>query len=372
MIHAIIGAFWGDEGKGKVSDFYCLGGRSIAARFQGGPNAGHTIFVGNSQLTTRIVPSGIINAKAGLVGAGVALNPRILLEEVAKLEIVSPGVSKKLRVASSAHLITPEHVKGDTGETSQKIGTTRMGVGPCYTDKHRRTGMRVGDISSGAYKRHENADFRRSCDLLLEQYGRQIVDCPEYVNDALDRGEHIVAEGAQGTLLDIDHGDYPFVTSSNTFSGAVCTGLGVAPTKVTRISLVVPVYMSKVGNGAFDTKVGESDALPRVMQSVELDGATGKQRTYGWLDMAALRRSVRINGATDIILTRTDLASYLPKISVKDGDQSFDFEPWTISDADDAQLPDSLLRFVSFVSERTGVKVRGLSLGRRTHQYVEL
>jgi adenylosuccinate synthase len=370
LIHAIVGAFWGDEGKGKVSDYFCLGGKAVAARFQGGPNAGHTIFVGDAQITTRIVPSGIINAKAGLIGAGVALNPRILVDEMQRLEEVSPGVGRKLRIASTAHLITPEHVRADTGATSQKIGTTRMGVGPCYTDKYRRTGLRVEDILGGAYRRVGDAEFSRACEQLGELYSGQIVDSSEYVNGLLEAGERVVAEGAQGTLLDIDHGDYPFVTSSNTFSGAVCTGLGVGPSKVTRVSLVVPVYMSKVGNGTFETKVGESDALPQVMKVVELDGATGKQRAYGWLDMAALRKSLRINGA--IILTRTDLAASLPRLSVKDGDESFDFEPWQMDAERPEKMPKGLLEFAAFVARRSGVPVSGLSYGRRTQEFFEL
>jgi len=340
----VMGAQWGDEGKGKIVDLLTEDAE-IIVRFQGGNNAGHTLVVDGEQVILHLIPSGILHgSKRCLVGNGVVLDPEVFLQEVDKLAArgvdMAPG---RLLVSSKTHVIMPYHRLLDTAReaskaSGDKIGTTGRGIGPCYEDKMARIGIRAADLADPGLLRAkiERALVEKNA-LLAGLYGQPALDAEAvfrevlpvaermapYVGDvagiigeAMAAGRSVLFEGAQGTHLDIDHGTYPFVTSSNTVSGNAAAGSGCAPGALTRVVAVVKAYTTRVGSGPFPTELG--DAAGEHMQRVgaEFGATTGRKRRCGWLDLTLLRESVRLNGPTDIALTKLDVLGGLAELKL--------------------------------------------------------
>jgi adenylosuccinate synthase len=337
----VVGAQWGDEGKGKVTDLIAERA-DVVIRYQGGNNAGHTIVRGNETYKFHLIPSGILYAgKMCLIGNGVVVDPKVMTEEIVGLH--SRGIDTSgLKISANAHVIMPYHLMLDHAGESKlgklQIGTTRRGIGPCYADKSARLGIRIQDLLDEKIlrqkiyaalepKRQTLRPFAKdpALDLhaMTEEYSalghqleRYIADTTRIVWDALDRGRLVVFEGAQGTLLDIDHGTYPFVTSSNTVSGAACAGAGVGPKEIDEVWGIAKAYATRVGSGPFpselDDEVGE-----RIREAGgEYGTTTGRPRRCGWLDLVALKYAIRINGLTGLVLTKLDALTGMDPIGV--------------------------------------------------------
>jgi adenylosuccinate synthase len=332
----IVGAQWGDEGKGKIVDLLAESSE-IVCRYQGGPNAGHTIVCDGDTFKLHHVPSGILyGGKICVVGAGCVLDPGLLVEELDGLE--ARGISTEgLRISGNAHLIMPWHVAIDSASERRlgrlQIGTTRRGIGPAYADKASRLGIRVQDILDAKILRQKFdtalAEKNRLLDEPLaagdladrmEGYAARlrpyVSDTSLLVDQALRRGERVLLEGAQGTLLDLDHGTYPFVTSSNPIAGAAATGIGIGPTRIESVVGVAKAYVTRVGEGPFPTEI-EGPDQDRVRELGEEYGTTtGRERRCGWLDLVGLRFAVRVNGMTSLALTKLDVLSEFAEIPV--------------------------------------------------------
>jgi adenylosuccinate synthase len=343
----IVGAQWGDEGKGKVTDFFAKDCGTVV-RYQGGNNAGHTVVVGGTTFKFHLIPSGILyRDKTCVLGNGVVIDPEVLCHELDDLARLGKPVShSQLRISNRAHFILPTHKFLDAQSEAQmgeaKIGTTGRGIGPAYRDKMSRTGVRLGDPARpetllAKVEQHfaEHGKKLEGCghtpasvtEYLLSHHQRLsgfITDTALLVNDRLDHGGRVLFEGAQGTLLDIDHGTYPFVTSSNPTSGGACIGSGVGPTRINRVIGVTKAYTTRVGQGPFPTEQGGPHATPDEVElgerlrraGHEFGTTTGRPRRCGWLDLVALRYAVRINGLTHLAVTKLDVLDDLLELKV--------------------------------------------------------
>ena len=337
----LLGAQWGDEGKGKATDL--LGGRvDYVVRYQGGNNAGHTVVIGDDKYALHLLPSGILSPGViPVIGNGVVVDPAVLLHEMAGLEARGVDTSRLL-ISASAHLITPYHVTLDKVTErflgKAKIGTTGRGIGPTYMDKVARIGIRVQDLFDPSILRqkvegalaNKNQTLvkvfnRRELDVdaiteELLQYADplrpHVADTALVLNDALDGGKTVLLEGGQGTLLDVDHGTYPFVTSSNPTAGGACTGSGIGPTRITRVIGILKAYTTRVGSGPFPTEL--LDEWGERLRSVggEVGVTTGRPRRCGWFDAPIARYATRVNGLTDIFLTKLDVLTGIERIPV--------------------------------------------------------
>jgi len=337
----LLGAQWGDEGKGKATDL--LGGRvDYVVRYQGGNNAGHTVVIGDEKYALHLLPSGILSPGViPVIGNGVVVDPAVLLHEMAGLEARGVDTSRLL-ISASAHLITPYHVTLDKVTErflgKAKIGTTGRGIGPTYMDKVARIGIRVQDLFDPSILRqkvegalaNKNQTLvkvfnRRELDVdaiteELLQYAEplrpHVADTALVLNDALDAGKTVLLEGGQGTLLDVDHGTYPFVTSSNPTAGGACTGSGIGPTRITRVIGILKAYTTRVGSGPFPTEL--EDEWGERLRSVggEVGVTTGRPRRCGWFDAPIARYATRVNGLTDIFLTKLDVLTGIERIPV--------------------------------------------------------
>lgn len=409
-VDVILGLQWGDEGKGKVVDV--LTPRyEVVARFQGGPNAGHTLEFNGEKYVLRSIPSGIFQGgKTNIIGNGVVLDAILFREEAEALAASGHDLTKQLCISKKAHLILPTHrildAAYEAAKGSAKIGTTGKGIGPTYTDKVSRNGMRVGDLLSADFEtiyatakaRHEDTlrslGYKYDITELEKQWfaaveylrGFRIVDSEYFINEALDAGRSVLAEGAQGTLLDVDFGSYPFVTSSNTVCAGACTGLGVAPNRVGEVFGIFKAYCTRVGSGPFPTELFDQtgDDLCRIGH--EFGAVTGRKRRCGWLDMVALKYSIMINGVTQLIMMKSDVMNDFETIRVAtayeiDGQRTaqfpyeitdtlrpvyLDFEGWkcdlrTFSRYED--FPAAFRAYVEFIERETGVPVKIISVG---------
>lgn len=338
----VVGIQWGDEGKGKIVDLLAESA-DVIARYQGGHNAGHTIHVNNEKFILHLVPSGILHKnKPCIIGNGVVIDPKALIEEIEELKQRGVYIGKNLFVSKNAHVIMPYHSimenKMEELRGSKKIGTTGKGIGPAYVDKVARTGIRMGDLLDARTFRDKLKRNLMDVNYLLEnkykikklslekvyaEYMRYveylapfIMDTVVLINKLIDKGKDVLFEGAQGTLLDVDHGTYPYVTSSSASAGGVCTGLGVAPIKINEILGVMKAYTTRVGGGPFPTEL--RDKLGEVLRERggEYGATTGRPRRCGWLDAVGLRHAVRINGLTGIALTKLDVLDVVEKIKV--------------------------------------------------------
>ena len=336
----IVGAQWGDEGKGKIVDLLAHHS-DVVCRYQGGPNAGHTIVTDGETFKLRHMPSGILAGKECVLGAGCVIDPGVFIDELDDLE--GRGITTgSVRLSGNAHLIMPWHVAID-GATERRlgrlqIGTTRRGIGPCYADKAARLGIRVQDLLDPGILRQKIEVALAEKNIWLERvYGAEPLELDEiaeryegyarrlrpYVADtsllvdrALRAGRYVLLEGAQGTLLDLDHGTYPFVTSSNPVASAAATGIGIGPNRIDAVIGVAKAYVTRVGEGPFPTEI-EGPEQDRVRElGREFGTVTGRQRRCGWLDLVALRFAVRVNGITSLALTKLDILSGLPELPV--------------------------------------------------------
>jgi adenylosuccinate synthase len=337
----VLGAQWGDEGKGKATDL--LGGSvDYVVRYQGGNNAGHTVVVGDQKYALHLLPSGILSPDCvPVIGNGVVVDPAVLLSELSGLN--DRGVdTSKLLISGNAHLITPYHRTIDKVTErflgSRRIGTTGRGIGPAYADKINRVGVRVQDLFDESILRQKIEAalndknqilvkiFNRraiTTDEVVEEYLRYAEQIKPYVtdttlvlNDALDEGKVVLMEGGQGTLLDVDHGTYPFVTSSNPTSGGACTGSGVGPTKITRVIGILKAYTTRVGSGPFPTELFDDDGERLRTIGGEYGVTTGRDRRCGWFDAVIARYATRVNGLTDFFLTKLDVLTGWERIPV--------------------------------------------------------
>jgi adenylosuccinate synthase len=336
----IVGAQWGDEGKGKIVDLLAQHS-DVVCRYQGGPNAGHTIVVGDETYKIRQIPSGVITGKTCVVGAGCVVDPEVFLREVDELE--SRGVSTAdVHVSGEAHLIMPWHVAIDGASERRlgklQIGTTRRGIGPCYADKALRIGIRVQDLLDAKILRQKIEVALAEKNLWLQKvYGEEpleleelaarlerdaqrirpyIADTSLLVDRALREGASVLFEGGQGTLLDLDHGTYPFVTSSSTVAANAATGVGIGPNRLERVLGVAKAYVTRVGEGPFPTEIEGPDQRRVQQLGGEVGTVTGRERRCGWLDLVALRYAVRLNGITELALTKLDVLSEFGEIPV--------------------------------------------------------
>jgi adenylosuccinate synthase len=407
----IVGAQWGDEGKGKIVDLLAQSS-DVVCRYQGGPNAGHTIVREGETFKLHHVPSGILyGGKTCVVGAGCVVDPGLLVDELDELEARSVSTDG-LRISGNAHLIMPWHVALDSASERRlgklQIGTTKRGIGPAYADKAARLGIRVQDILDPKILREkietalveknklleEPLESERVC-LQMEDHAvrlRPYVDDTSLLVDrALQRGERVLLEGAQGTLLDLDHGTYPFVTSSNPTAGAAATGIGIGPTRIDGVIGVAKAYVTRVGEGPFPTEIdGPEEARVRELGE-EYGTTTGRERRCGWLDLVALRFATRVNGLTELALTKLDVLSAFAEIPVcvryrlPDGTETEEF-PAHQSDFHHASpvyetlpgwsepigdvLPEAARDYVAFVEDAVGLEATMIGTGADREQVV--
>ena len=337
----VVGAQWGDEGKGKVVDYYAAQA-DIVVRFNGGANAGHTIVSGGKKFAFHHVPSGVLYPeKINIIGNGVVLEPKKFFEELSQLDAV--GIKPNIRISPRVHLVMPYHMALDGAEEGKKgalaAGTTMRGIGPCYSDKAARFGIRVGELLQPALFKEKlhtmhtlkvkllkevyGIDFKQTEDEIYKQYteyGKKlapfVAETGEILADALAKKKKVLFEGAQATMLDIDHGMYPFGTSSNTSAGGACTGAGVGPTTIDEVVGVVKVYTSRVGTGPLPTELNDATGQAIRDKGGEYGTTTGRPRRIGWLDLPTLRYAARVNGLTGLAFTRTDTLSGVKTVQI--------------------------------------------------------
>ena len=314
---AVIGMEWGDEGKGKIIDFLAERADAVA-RFNGGNNAGHTIEADNKKIVVHLIPSGVMRKNIlNIVGNGLVIDPKVLLQEIKNLEKNGIRVSpENLVISEKAHVILPHHIEEDK-QAGSAIGTTGRGIGPAYTDKVARIGLRVNEFADDAFKkRFGNEKFYQEYKNYAEAIKPYINDTSAIINDAIDKNKKIIFEGAQGTLLDIDHGTYPFVTSSSATAGGVCTGLGISPKKIQSIMGVCKAYKTRVGNGPFPTEITGSTGSKIQKVGKEFGATTGRQRRVGWFDALIGKYAVMVNGIDSIALTKLDVFTTISKLKI--------------------------------------------------------
>ncbi|MEE1962841.1 Adenylosuccinate synthetase [Flagellimonas taeanensis] len=342
MVDLLLGLQWGDEGKGKIVDVLTKE-YDIIARFQGGPNAGHTLEFDGIKHVLHTIPSGIFHKNAiNIVGNGVVIDPVIFKRELENLQKFNIDIISKLLISRKAHLILPTHrlldAASEASKGKAKIGSTLKGIGPTYMDKTGRNGMRVGDLEFDDWKtkyraladKHEamidfyNAEIEYNLPELEAEFCEGVetlkkltfIDSEEYIFKAQAEGKKILAEGAQGSLLDIDFGTYPFVTSSNTTAAGACTGLGVAPNKIEKVLGIFKAYTTRVGSGPFPTELFDEDGATMGRVGNEFGATTGRPRRCGWLDLVALKYAVQINGVTELMMMKADVLSGFKTIKV--------------------------------------------------------
>ena len=341
-VDLLLGLQWGDEGKGKIVDVLTHS-YDIIARFQGGPNAGHTLEFDKNKHVLHTIPSGIFHSKAAnLIGNGVVIDPIIFIKEIENLMPYNIDFNKKLMISKKAHLIIPTHrildAASEASKGKAKIGSTLKGIGPTYMDKTGRNGIRVGDILDSDWKekykrlKKKHLDLIKSYNVSIEfdledlelNFFRcierlrnfKIIDSEQYLFEAQKSGMKILAEGAQGSLLDVDFGTYPFVTSSTTTAAGACTGLGIAPNKIRDVFGIFKAYTTRVGSGPFPTELHDNIGLTMANVGNEFGSTTGRARRCGWLDLVALKYSIQINGVTQLMMMKGDVLSGFEKVKI--------------------------------------------------------
>ena len=338
-VDVLLGLQWGDEGKGKIVDVLTPN-YQVVARFQGGPNAGHTLEFENQKYVLRSIPSGIFQGgKINVIGNGVVIDPALFKAEVETLEAVGHTLIDRLYISKKAHLILPTHRLLDeayeSAKGNKKIGTTGKGIGPVYTDKIGRNGLRLGDVFHNFREKYDEAvekhqrilaqyDFEYNLEALEEEWFEgleklkkfKMIDSEHFINNQLNNEHSVLAEGAQGSLLDVDFGTYPFVTSSNTVSAGACTGLGIAPHKIGEVFGIFKAYCTRVGSGPFPTELFDEDGDEMRRKGNEFGSVTGRPRRCGWIDLVALKYTIMINGVTQLIMMKSDVLDAFQTIKV--------------------------------------------------------
>lgn len=414
----VVGTQWGDEGKGKITDFIAESAE-VVARYQGGNNAGHTIMIHNQKYKLHLIPSGIFYSdKICVIGNGMVLNPKALIEEIEYIH--ENGFSTdNLRISDRAHVIMPYHLLLDELEEERKgdnkIGTTKKGIGPCYMDKAARNGIRISDLlDAEAFERRVRHMVKEKNNLIEQVYGREGLDVEEilqeylgyaerirpYVtdtsvvlNDAIDEGKRVLFEGAQGVMLDIDQGTYPYVTSSNPTAGGVCIGSGVGPTKIHQVIGVAKAYTTRVGDGPFPTELDNEIGDLIRDKGNEYGTTTGRPRRVGWFDSVVVRHARRVSGITGLSLNSIDVLSGLDEVKICTGYEYrgeiiehypanlamlaeckavYEVLPGWKEDITGvksmAELPEAARRYLERISELTGIPIAIFSVGRNREQ----
>ena len=415
-VDVLLGLQWGDEGKGKVVDVLTPK-YDVVTRFQGGPNAGHTLEFEGQKYELRSIPSGIFQGgKKNIIGNGVVLDPVLFRQEAESLAASGHDLTKQLCISKKAHLILPTHrvldaayeaAKGDA-----KIGTTGKGIGPTYTDKVSRNGLRVGDVLyhfedkyAAAKKKHEAIlkalNYRYDITELEKEWFEaiaylkrfQLIDSEHVINNLLEEGKSVLAEGAQGTMLDVDFGSYPFVTSSNTICAGACTGLGVAPGNIGEVYGIFKAYCTRVGAGPFPTELFDETGEKLCALGHEFGAVTGRKRRCGWIDLVALKYAVMINGVSQLIMMKSDVLDSFDTIKACvaykiNGEETDEF-PFDICDGvepvyveipgwktdmtqmtSEDEFPEEFNAYVSFLEEELGVPVKIVSVGPDREQTI--
>ena len=415
-VDVLLGLQWGDEGKGKVVDVLTPK-YDVVTRFQGGPNAGHTLEFEGQKYVLRSIPSGIFQGgKKNIIGNGVVLDPVLFRQEAESLAASGHDLTKQLCISKKAHLILPTHrvldaayeaAKGDA-----KIGTTGKGIGPTYTDKVSRNGLRVGDVLyhfedkyAAAKKKHEAIlkalNYRYDITELEKEWFEaiaylkrfQLIDSEHVINNLLEEGKSVLAEGAQGTMLDVDFGSYPFVTSSNTICAGACTGLGVAPGNIGEVYGIFKAYCTRVGAGPFPTELFDETGEKLCALGHEFGAVTGRKRRCGWIDLVALKHAVMINGVSQLIMMKSDVLDSFDTIKACvaykiNGEETDEF-PFDICDGvepvyveipgwktdmtqmtSEDEFPEEFNAYVSFLEEELGVPVKIVSVGPDREQTI--
>ena len=410
-IDVVLGLQWGDEGKGKVVDVLTPN-YTVVARFQGGPNAGHSLHFGDKSFVLRTVPSGIFrDGSINVIGNGVVVDPVSLTEELKNIAAQGIPVQEKLLISKKAHIILPTHrmldAASEAAKGKSKIGSTLKGIGPTYMDKTGRNGLRFGDVISEDFVERYNK-LKSKHEEMLSQYkgfeydvteyektwmegieylrGFKFIDSEQVVNDFINDDVAILAEGAQGSLLDVDFGTYPFVTSSNTVCAGVCTGLGVAPTKIGDVYGIFKAYCTRVGSGPFPTELFDETGKELGRIGHEFGAVTGRPRRCGWLDLVALKYTVMMNGVTELIMMKSDVLNEFPTIKVCVGyeinGKQLDYFPYECTDdivpiykefkgwncdicnvRNYDEFPAEFKEYVEFIEKETGVPVKIISVG---------
>ncbi|HZV45101.1 MAG TPA: adenylosuccinate synthase [Saprospiraceae bacterium] len=385
-VDVLLGLQWGDEGKGKIVDF--LADRyQLVCRFQGGPNAGHTLWIDGKKTVLHTIPSGIFHSHlTNVIGNGVVIDPTTLLKEITALESSGNEVRSRLKIAKKAHLILPTHkmldMASEASKGEAKIGSTLRGIGPCYMDKTGRNGLRIGDILNADFDKKYAAlkdkhlhllqlypafDFNLKSEeenwfaAIDEIRTLDLIDAEYYLSDCLKQGKSMLAEGAQGIMLDIDFGTYPFVTSSNTITSGVCSGLGVPPSSIREVIGVTKAYCTRVGSGPFPSELLDDNGEKIRKAGNEFGSTTGRPRRCGWLDIPQLKYAAMITGTTQIAITKLDVLNAFEEIAVA--------EKYILSSGDSEQIPFDL------VDEIRGVRQTnhpGWMKALDTDQYEEL
>ncbi|MGZ4034776.1 MAG: adenylosuccinate synthase [Bacteroidia bacterium] len=340
MVDVILGLQWGDEGKGKIVDYFASG-YDVIARFQGGPNAGHTLYVDGKKIVLHQIPSGIFHDnKINLIGNGVVLDPVTLKKECDAVEAMGINCKKNLYISARTHLILPSHraldKASELAKGNDKIGSTLKGISPSYMDKTGRNGLRVGDLLDKSFisqyiklrlkhqKLLDNFSFNEDISTWEEEFFEaleflkqlQIVNGEYFVNDAIQNGKKILAEGAQGSMLDIDFGTFPYVTSSNTITAGVGSGLGIAPQKIKEVFGITKAYCTRVGSGPFPTELDDENGELLRKAGMEYGSTTGRPRRCGWIDLVALNFACMINGVTQLVMTKADVLDSMDTLQV--------------------------------------------------------
>lgn len=412
MIDVILGLQWGDEGKGKIAD-YLTPNYDLVARFQGGPNAGHSLEFEGKKFVLNTIPSGIFRKNTlNLIGNGVVIDPVRLKEEIGRIVNECPDYSSRLLISKKAHLILPTHrildAASEASKGEAKIGSTLRGIGPTYRDKIGRSGLRVGDILEADFQKRYDSTVSEHLkqieflgytqfDLEAEQKSffeaieflktHQLVNSEYLIHDMISQGKKILAEGAQGSMLDVEFGTYPYVTSSNTLTGGVCTGLGVAPKHINKVYGIFKAYCTRVGSGPFPTEL--DDEIGEKMRQIgnEFGATTGRKRRTGWLDLVALKYTCMLNGVDDLIMMKGDVLNGFDELNVAteysiNGEKtsqvpanlcSTDVEPvyqsfpgWSSDmnlSAGFEAMDDSFKNYVEFIEKYIGSKISVISMG---------
>ena len=414
-IDVLLGLQWGDEGKGKIVDVLTPE-YDVVARFQGGPNAGHTLEFGGKKFVLRSIPSGIFQGgQLNIIGNGVVLDPSLFKAEAVDLEKAGYDLKKNLFISKKAHLILPtcrvldaayEAAKGDA-----KVGTTGKGIGPTYTDKVSRNGLRVGDILDDFENKYAKAKARHEQILASMKYSYDItemekewlsaieylkefrlIDSEQMINDLLAEGKSVLCEGAQGSMLDIDFGSYPFVTSSNTVCAGACTGLGVAPNRIGNVYGITKAYCTRVGAGPFPTELFDETGSEMRDRGHEYGAVTGRERRCGWIDLVALKYTIMINGVTHLILMKSDVLDTFPTIKAciayKQNGETITHFPYSIDNVEpvyteipgwqcdltkitkEEDLPEAFVNYIKFLEKELGVPVKYVSIGPDREQTI--
>jgi adenylosuccinate synthase len=418
MVDVILGMQWGDEGKGKIVDYFAKN-YDVIARFQGGPNAGHTLYVDGKKIVLHQIPSGIFHEdKVNLIGNGVVLDAITLKRECENVAAFGVDYKKNLYISERAHLILPTHraldKASELSKGNEKIGSTLKGIGPAYMDKTGRNGLRVGNLLDKSFTtdyiklrmKHQrlldNFNFQEDISAWEEEFFEameflrefKIVNGEYFINEKIQKGQRVLAEGAQGSMLDVDFGTFPFVTSSNTISAGVCTGLGIAPQKIKEVFGISKAYCTRVGSGPFPTELNDETGELLRKTGNEFGSTTGRPRRCGWIDLVALQFACMINGVTQIIMTKADILDGLEELKVCNGykinGKAINYVPFQMNKVDIepvyksfagwqkditaitgfSDLPVEMKNYINYLDEFLGVPVKYISNGPGRDQLV--